>query len=270
MPETLYHYTNVESLALILKNKSIKFNPLVKMDDTQEQYSADSQNFGKVCFVSSWTQKKEEDIPMWRMYCPKESGVRISLPINPFVLYNDYEYALKHGLPNLKLKEGGNPYTIISFQEMFKQDFFVADIDGRYLVTQVKYNNSHENLYPKILHKNGMKMSVDIEKLGAYKSKYWSFQEEWRYRLFPLPISVKYLQQPHLVANILYEKIEKNILNLPFESLFLKIREDCFDKMEIVMSPNISTGYQCILESLIEKYNPLASLKESELKGLIQ
>lgn len=32
-PAKLYHYTNLESLALILKHKTIRLNPLSKMDD---------------------------------------------------------------------------------------------------------------------------------------------------------------------------------------------------------------------------------------------
>ena len=35
--EYLYHYTSVDSLALILKNKTIRLNPLDKMDDLQEK-----------------------------------------------------------------------------------------------------------------------------------------------------------------------------------------------------------------------------------------
>ncbi|MBE6746525.1 MAG: hypothetical protein E7558_03645 [Ruminococcaceae bacterium] len=35
--EYLYHYTSIETLALILKNRTIRFNSLDKMDDLQEQ-----------------------------------------------------------------------------------------------------------------------------------------------------------------------------------------------------------------------------------------
>ena len=34
--EYLYHYTSIEILALILKNRTIRLNPLDKMDDLQE------------------------------------------------------------------------------------------------------------------------------------------------------------------------------------------------------------------------------------------
>lgn len=39
--EYLYHYTNIETLALILRNQTIRFNSLDKMDDLQEQQTAD-------------------------------------------------------------------------------------------------------------------------------------------------------------------------------------------------------------------------------------
>ena len=48
----LYHYTSVDSLALILKNRTIRLNTLDKLDDLQEQKTADIKNFGKFFFVS--------------------------------------------------------------------------------------------------------------------------------------------------------------------------------------------------------------------------
>ena len=66
--EYLYHYTSLESLALILKNRTIRLNPLDKMDDIQEQKTADIENIGKFVFVSSWTDDVVESIPMWKMY----------------------------------------------------------------------------------------------------------------------------------------------------------------------------------------------------------
>ena len=48
----LYHYTNTETLALILSNKTIRFNSLNNVDDLQEQETSDVKNFGQYCFVS--------------------------------------------------------------------------------------------------------------------------------------------------------------------------------------------------------------------------
>lgn len=52
----LYQYTNIEALALILENRTIRFNSLDKMDDLQEQMSADLKNAAKFVFISSWTK----------------------------------------------------------------------------------------------------------------------------------------------------------------------------------------------------------------------
>lgn len=77
--EYLYHYTNIETLALILKNRTIRFNSLDKMDDLQEQQTADIENIGQFCYISSWTEDDTESIPMWNMYASLDLGVRIKL-----------------------------------------------------------------------------------------------------------------------------------------------------------------------------------------------
>lgn len=83
--EYLYRYTSLESLALILKSRQIRLNPLDKMDDLQEQKTADVENLGKFVFISSWTEESDESIPMWRMYTDPRAGVRIKMRKNPFV-----------------------------------------------------------------------------------------------------------------------------------------------------------------------------------------
>lgn len=86
----LYHYTNIETLALILKNRTIRFNSLDKMDDLQEQQTADINNIGQFCYISSWTDDSAESIPMWNMYASLNQGVRIKLRKNPFKTYKNY------------------------------------------------------------------------------------------------------------------------------------------------------------------------------------
>lgn len=268
-PQKLYHYTNVEALALILKNRNIKFNPLNRMDDTQEQKTSDRQNLGKICYVSSWSDSSKESIPMWRMYCSKESGVRISLPLDPFQRYCDYKYAQTHGIPNLKFKNPDSPHktTIISFKEMLDKGFLLADIHGDNLIKQITYDNN--KLYPNLVTKKEDSTFINTSDLGAYKSEYWSFQDEWRYRLFPLPISPKFLGTKTFFS-LLMQKFETDNLALHFDSLFLKIRDECFEQMEVLMSPNISDGNKIILDALIKQYNPKVKLQPSELTDLIQ
>ena len=85
----LYHYTNIETLALILQNHTFRFNSLDKMDDLQEQETADFKNVGLFCYISSWTDDVDESIPMWNMYTSINSGVRIKLKKHPFKFHEN-------------------------------------------------------------------------------------------------------------------------------------------------------------------------------------
>lgn len=52
----IYHYTNIEALALILKNQTIRFNRLDKVDDIEEGKAESwGVKFCKYVFVSCWT-----------------------------------------------------------------------------------------------------------------------------------------------------------------------------------------------------------------------
>ena len=80
-PEYLYHYTNIETLALILANHTFRLTSLDQMDDLQEKEAFDLKNAGQFCYVSSWTDDETENIPMWKMYSSLNAGVRIKLLI---------------------------------------------------------------------------------------------------------------------------------------------------------------------------------------------
>lgn len=68
MPQTLYHYTSLETLALILTNKSLCFNTLLNVDDIEEAETSDMGLFGKYVYVSCWTDEAQESIAMWQLY----------------------------------------------------------------------------------------------------------------------------------------------------------------------------------------------------------
>jgi hypothetical protein len=55
----------------------------------------------------------------------------------------------------------------------------------------------------------------------------------------------------------------------PFRYYDLDIDPTCFVEMEIVCSPQMTVGNKVLLETIVEKYNPSATIKESELLNLI-
>lgn len=87
-PEFLYHYTSLETLALILNNRTLCFNNLLYVDDIEEAESKDMGRFGKYINVSCWTDDAEEKIALWNLYTPNMHGIRIKLPVFPFKKYH--------------------------------------------------------------------------------------------------------------------------------------------------------------------------------------
>ena len=77
----IYHYTTIETLALIIKSRAIRFNRLDCVDDLEESlYGSGNMNIklSQYEFVSCWTKDKEENLALWKMYT-NNKGVRICM-----------------------------------------------------------------------------------------------------------------------------------------------------------------------------------------------
>lgn len=270
--EYLYHYTNIETLALILQNHTFRFNSLDKMDDLQEQETADLKNAGQFCYISSWTDDVAESIPMWNMYTSINSGVRIRLKKNPFKLHENTADELRQVI-NAPITDNtnGTPLkSLIPFADMFRRNYISAGATPENILHKVKYSADHDKLYPKLVDFDGDKFSIALGRLGKYKNTHWSFQNEWRYilMLFPLNLNqpVETLTQ---AAQIMGNKILQGLEKQPFPFYDMSIDDNAYCEMEITLSPKISAGNKIIVQNLVEKYNPSAVVKDSTLVGLI-
>ena len=246
-PDYLFHYTNIETLSLILANRTFRLTSLNQLDDLQEKETGDTPNFGQFCYVSSWTDDETESIPMWNMYSSLESGIRIKLRANPFKLYKNSP----NDISKIKLLS-----IIDSSTEAFQQSY----IPLRRMLEQ------QFSCYPNLILKHDNQILMMPDQLGLYKNKYWSFQKEWRYKLMCFPIGPdNSMEQLNIMASLMVNGIVKQ----PFSYYDLKLDDDAFSHMEITLSPKISPGYRLIVNSLIEKYNPTAQIYNSSLIGLV-
>lgn len=270
--EYLYHYTSIEVLALILKNRTIRFNSLDKMDDLQEQQTADIKNIGQFCYISSWTDDSTESIPMWNMYASLNLGVRIKLRKDPFKIYDNTTDNLSK-VVNAPITDnsGGKPLqSIIPLTDMFSKGFFTVQAMNRQLLCKVEYTDNIEKLYPHILKEDGDRFTLALGELGKYKNLHWSFQSEWRYILNILPFDINQsVEKLMLDFQIIANKMKLGLEKQPFPYYDMHISDEAFADMEITLSPRISAGSKIIVENLIEKFNPSATLTESNLVGLI-
>lgn len=243
--EYLYHYTSIETLALILKNKTIRFNNLLHVDDPEEAETEDMGLFGKNCLVSCWTRSSEDILPMWNMYTPGMKGVRIKMRMNPFreYIYNKDEMHFSE--------------KTMSYID-YKSDYIkkVSIVAKCPLAVEVEYTEDEELLHPRIKNQTENGIKISIEKLGKYKREYWDFQKEYRYIITTTPWTIDELEKVNTVEDhikLFNRLLDKN--NRQFcDEIYLDLAEDVFNDMEILLAPKTSESEYIIVQALLDKF----------------
>lgn len=250
-PSFLYHYTKIENLALILQNRNIRFSSLNTVNDLTEGETSDyGSSLSQYVFVSCWMADSKEQIPMWHMYTPNMTGVRIKLPADPFQRYGK---------------------SIVPVEEIFYKKYSV--VPPSFELCEMNYTDDENLLKPKFAEVRSPKeVTLNAEALGKYKPESWRFESEWRYILFIHPRNIFGFDGESYSD----EKFAKAVKSLGTEPLpldnqyFLKIHDEAFEQMEIMLGPKHSDGDFAIVKALIKAYNPNAEFKPSDLTGKIR
>jgi len=254
----IHHYTSINTLALILKYQTIRFNRLDRVDDLSEKKFYGKYQLGKFLFVSCWTDSSVESIPLWHMYTDKMRGVRISLE-------SDWMYyrPLKPD-PKYKFIQEGTLYAPMSFEKFFNDNYLILPnfLERDKVLKKVKYVDD-----PSIYLKDGVDLKVQpngvakmqmkvFNDFGTYKKKIWSFQEEVRFILFILPTipippdgfsNENYLKS--LPSHIMNSIINGNGPNL--ENFDIDIDAKVLDKVIVTLGPLCDEGDEIMVNSLL-------------------
>lgn len=272
MEKYLYHYTSIDTLLLILKNKTLAFNSLQNVDDLEEADSEDIEQIGKICYVSCWTNDDSESIPMWNMYTPNMQGVRIKLKEYPFK-----KYFYKRG--EYFFNEDCESY--INYNSLYIDDKACITANSP-LLEQVIYTEEESKLYPRIKSvikkaeklDNGKinineKIKYSFEELGRYKRSNWSFQNEVRYIINMVPYSMKELMSCKSVKEQrkLISRLEDTKIKAPYKRFFLQLSDEALKNIEVLLGPKITEEQEEIVKLIIDKYCPSAKILNSNLKG---
>ncbi len=270
MDEYLYHYTSIETLLLILKNKTIAFNSLTNVDDLEESESKDIQKIGKLCYVSCWTDDATESIPMWSMYTQDMQGVRIRLKKFPFKKYN-----FKCGQYHFK----SDAETYIDYEKLYTED--KTTIAGEPQLVKVIYTNDEKLIYPTVKSikeeikklddgrmQRSMSKKYSLSEIGKYKRKNWKFQNEVRYILYMSLWSMKELENCKSAEeqSVLIDRIEDSKYKAPYNLFFLNLADEALEDIEILIGPKVTEAQETIIRLIVEKYCPNAKILKSNLK----
>lgn len=272
-PERLFHYTNLESLALILRNRTIRFMPLTSLDDPQEAVTSDVVNLGRFFFVSCWTDDSDESIPMWNMYASLNAGVRISLPPMPFLTYPLTKEGASRvtGIPPERVEVSADaPRSYMPFDDLANGLLSPSFFNGKQMLKKVEYTSDKEKLEPKVYFQEVNNKSLNFGLFGCVKNERWKFQNEWRYLVNILPLKIfDNLSDISIRSQELFERIRLGVQEPPCPYYDFRLDPDMVSQMEIVASPRMSAGNIALLEILLDKHGLSSHLRQSELTGLL-
>ena len=269
-PEYLYHYTSLDNLAFILENRTIRFNSLLNVDDIEEAETSDIKNFGKYVLVSCWTNEEQEMIPMWTLYTPNMSGVRIRLPVHPFERYH-----YKAGEYNFS----ADNESCIDYEKIYRENRG-ALTPNMPLLEPVNYTNELDKLFPKVRTKGtaedarrfisgssqgSIEITYSLAELGRNKREVWSFQKEWRYILWFSPMG---LQENKSIEQHreLIRRMEDEEREPPYQHFYLRLRQDAVNQMEVVFGPRMSEAQKILAKALLREHGLEGHWQNSSLK----
>lgn len=259
--EYLYHYTNVDTLKLILESGKFRFNSLQNVDDLEEMETADFGNLGRFCYVSCWTDKVKESIPMWKEYTSPKKGLRIKLPKNIFEEVEDVglsqEQLIKYNIKKEDLPKLRHQYTkgLAEYEKKNSVIFIPPTVE----LFPVTYTQDSKLLNYSVYNKYEKGFCIETKFLGKFKNIDWIYQSEWRYKLFAYPFGLTYimgnfslLTDPQRILNILKTvPIPCNYFDVPFKKKYL-------NEMEILTSPIFDKESRQLLNTIT---NTLSNVK---------
>jgi hypothetical protein len=272
--EKIYHYTSIESLAMILSTKKLRFSRLDGVDDVTEAQTHHGIPFGKYFFVSCWTQEEEDNLAQWKMYGGDMAGIRIELPIYPFknILMGSHNGLEAHGQVFSPLGTNdlfGHDYMILPpvlGSTWFKGPVeYVDDVAARYnsAITVVNDANGTDSIVIK-----------EFYDLARLKSKTWQFQAEYRFLLHVLPII------PPFPKNVPFTPTGEQYTNcgpafrsgvdLGISYIDVAIDPAVLAKMVIRTGPLCTAGGRVCVEALLNAYASKAKIESSPLAGTVR
>lgn len=268
--ETIHHYTSVDTLALILESRKIRFNRADRVDNIREAQTHNGIEFGKYFFLSCWTHDSKESIPQWHMYTHRMTGVRISLPTYPF------QRKRLEPRPEWNMQSQGELFCPLSLEEQLGKGYFVVPMCMalKAFAGPVDYVNDVEDRYARavsVIKQENNVCSISVSEpynLVRLKTPEWEFQKEYRFFLFALP-SIPlpadgpgspdfYMRLPDHMLESMLRGIGPGVNHIDVD-----LSESALEKLVVTVGPLCPPGAKACVRALVDRYAPKARIDQS-------
>ena len=237
----IYHYTSIETLALILKNRTLRFNNVAKVNDPEEAVTNDFDYLKPYCFISCWTKKEEESIPFWSMYGNRGKGIRIETDSK----YIHYRHLYENDksifciLKNIYHRKNDEYYGSLWQNATSVNPYF-----------ETKYSDEKRTFEVDLSTKTVQHWMYDYDAAFNTKKRCWSFEEEVRFIILGCRSKNKQLKEVHQIRSIMLQKrkFAKDFVDLELE-------QDFFDNLKILLGPLTGESEEVLVNSLINQYD---------------
>lgn len=267
--ELIHHYTDIQSLACILKNRTLRFTRLDKLDDAQEVELVSRKHWSQYLFVSSWSTLTDESQAMWQSYAGY-NGVRIGLPKHPFAEFTlESRRELNHFVK-------GEIISPLPIEQIYNEKWIIIntpyhkDLFGQ----AVKYyKKPDEHIRPVMQDEKGG-ILFNYYDLAVNKSSTWKHQEEFRYIYFIVPSNPNVLDawkrtgNPFPIYQHTYEHLQKK-KNSPI-TYFYSPLGDALNHVEVTIGPTCTGEDVAKIEELVSRYTTHGKIQRSDLTGYVK
>lgn len=250
----IYHYTSIEKLALILKNRTLRFNNARNVDDPDEAITEDYGSMQDYVFISSWSKKKNESIPLWKIYGAGCHGVRLETDTKYIKFLG--EETPTHGI-----------YKVVqNVKKEIPSDFFINvwqhKKPGIYPYFETNYKDRSRVLKKDISTDTTEMWEYQIDEVFNTKQECWAFEEEIRFIL--LGCSLNHGQDQNNWQQVFNRIINKEKIDSNYVDLLLQ--DDFFDNLKILKGPLQNEAETTILKSLVQAHNYNITIHDSSIK----
>lgn len=248
-PTHLYHYTSIDTFSKIISNRQIRFNRLDKVNDPKEGKSLDFGDLGIYIFVSCWTDTADEIVPLWKNYSTNFAGVRIKLPTMMFKYYKILPQ------PERAFNTDPNFKYVVPQNKIHGKDYIMAPIPKEF-PNKIVYTDDWDKITPVVKSTYDENL-IHMGKLGTYKTKDWSYENEWRFqlRIMPAPPPPKHTYLEYIDNYEILAQRQFNKRQVSVNSLFLDLTDDSIKKMEITIGPCSSNSDYLVVKDILLRNN---------------
>lgn len=234
----IFHYTTIEKLALILSNRTLRFNNAGNVNDPEECVTEDFGSFQPYCFLSCWTQSEQEFIPFWNIYADRGRGVRLEI---------DTQYIKFDGID----KSGYLFYIVQNVLKTKQNSYFInlwQDTESTNPYFKTNYSDEKKIFLKDCSTEFTTQWIHDFESALNTKKTCWSFENEVRFIMLGCECENAKNWQ-HVFNKIL----EKPLFSEKYVDLLLK--QDFFDNLKIKLGPRVTESDKIIVNALINEFD---------------